>query len=137
MEEKLWDAIWNEDFDKVKSLIDKHDDFSVQSINGYTILMQASEMENQEIVDLILSKGADINGKGYNGATPIHIAVDISVDSNIQKGGKLGDESVDFILHLLSKGADPNIKNNDGKSALDWAKIYNSQKIIAALTNNN
>lgn len=135
MEEPLWNAIWKKDFDQVKRLIEKHDDFNAQAKNGYTILMQASEAENKEIFDLILSKGADINGKGYNGSTPIHIAVDISIDGIIQNVGEQGDEPMDFILHLLSKGADPSIKDNDGKSALDWAKSYNAQKIMAALAN--
>ena len=134
MNEALWDAIWREDVEEVKRLLIPNTDFSSQASNGHTLLMQAAEMENIEIAKLLLSKGADINGQGYNGATPLHIAVDIAIDGTIQSGGKPGDEPTDFISFLLENGADQNIKDREGKSALDWAISYKSQKIIDELS---
>ncbi len=137
MKEPLWDAIWREDIEDVKRLLKADTDFSQQASNGHTLLMQASEMENIEIAELLISKGADINGQGYNGATPLHIAVDISIGGTIQSGGEPGDEPTNFILFLLDNDADQSIKDNKGKSALDWAVSYKSKKVIGVLSNAN
>jgi len=137
MNEPLWDAIWREDIEEVKRLLSPSIDFTIQASNGHTLLMQAAEMENLEVADLLISKGAGINSKGYNGATPLHIAVDNSIDGIIQNGGKPGDEPIEFISFLLKHGADQHLKDNDGRSALDWAISYKSKKVIGVLTNAN
>ena len=137
IKESLWDAIWREDLEEVRHLLKPGTDFSLQASNGHTLLMQAAEMENIEIAELLISQGADINCQGHNGATPLHIAVDVSIDGNIQNGGEPGDEPTDFILFLLNNGASPDLEDDNGKSSIDWAVSYNSKKVISVLNNAN
>ena len=55
---------------------------------------------------MLVGKGADVNAKASNGTTPLHDAV------------QLNQEVIDF---LIDNGADPDIKNDNGKSAKDLA----------------
>jgi hypothetical protein len=54
--------------------------------------MQAVEMENPAITQLLLHRGADVDRLGDHGYTPLHIAVDSSIDGTIQTGGHAGEE---------------------------------------------
>jgi ankyrin repeat protein len=68
-----------------------------------------------EIVRLLLDKGADTNAKAQSGSTPLHTV------------GFTGDRAS---LELLMKHrADPEIKNNDGKTPADLARERGHQEI--------
>ena len=66
--------------------------------------MVAAFYGRKEIVELLLSKGADVNAKDSKGETALMVAAFY--------GRK---ETVEL---LLSKGADVNAKDNEGKTAL-------------------
>jgi ankyrin repeat protein len=57
---------------------------------------------------MLISHGADINARSDNGVTPVKDAVDL----------RLSQEVIDL---LLDHGADPDIPDNDGKSAKECA----------------
>jgi ankyrin repeat protein len=129
----LGKAIFEENQEAVKRILDDGADINLRVENGFTPLMQACEMENIEIVKYLLGRGAKINEPGFEGNTALHIAVDISIDGTIQGVGEPGDEPVGIIEFLLSQGADISIKNVHGKTALDWAVEYNSKNVISVL----
>ncbi|MCP5369897.1 MAG: ankyrin repeat domain-containing protein [Rickettsiaceae bacterium] len=101
---------------------------------------EVNQEVNQELVDLLLNKGADPTIKNNGGNTPLHLAslcgnkkivdllIDKEVDLNIQNtdgntplhlASLLGyKEVVDL---LLNNRADPTIKNKDGNTALHVA----------------
>lgn len=61
----------------------------------------------EEIVELLLRNGVDINSKNKNGSTALDIAV--------EKGfGKI-------VEILMQSGADPKVENKNGKTAIDIA----------------
>ena len=62
------------------------------------------------LIDLLISKGLDINSIDNKGDTPLHT---IARRFSEQK------EAINF---LVKKGANPNIKNYDGKTPLELAK---------------
>jgi ankyrin repeat protein len=99
----------------------------------WTPLMLAAELEDIESARILLEAGADINKKGSQGYTPLHIAVDIAIDGTIQNGGGQGDESTHMIEFFIRQGANMKAQDNNGKTALDWATRYNSLKIMAFL----
>lgn len=116
--------------------------------DNWTPLMEASQRDNLELVKLLLEKGADVNAQSYkNGNTALYEASQSSVYYNTTKVAKeLVANGADVntiykhhlgttVLHLASKygnlelvrtyiarGANVNIKDDDGKTALDWAK---------------
>ena len=61
----------------------------------------------EEIAELLIAAGADVNAKGVDEWTPLHWAA------------RKGREGVTELL--ITKGAVVNSKANDGKTPLDWA----------------
>ena len=133
----LCKAIWDEDIEQIRFLVKSGEGLNTQCRNGHTPLMMAAEIDNIEIAKYLLEHGIKVNCPGHEGATPLHIAVDISIDGTIQNGEAPGDEPIDMIQILLQNGANKDLKNTQGKSALDWAKDYKSEKVIKVLQNGN
>ena len=70
---------------------------------------------------MLISHGADINARSDNGVTPVKDAVDL----------RLSQEVIDL---LLDHGADPDIPDNDGKSAKECAPARCQFFVYVALT---
>lgn len=130
----LCHAIWKEDLSKVQELVSSGVDVNGQNENGFTPLMQAAEMQNLEITQFLIKNGADVNGKGYADQTALFIAVDSSLDGEMQTVGSLGEEPLDVILFLLSCGADKNAKTHDGNSPRQLVESYNSERVLKAFS---
>ena len=137
IQDQLNEAIGDEKIDLVRSILEDGADPNGLSRHTETPLMAAAECESEEILEFLLSCGAEINMSGHEGNTPLHIAVDISIDGTIQSGGAPGDEPVNVIKVLLNNGADLNAKNNKGETPLDWARDYKSKKVIEVLNSEN
>ncbi len=73
-----------------------------------------------EIIDLLLSKGADINSINEAGYTMLHSAV---MENNAQ-----------LVKLLMDKSANPNIQDKSGKPAIYHADKYQNQEIIRLLS---
>ncbi|QHW29547.1 ankyrin repeat domain-containing protein [Paenibacillus rhizovicinus] len=130
-------AVANGDIEYVSLSLSGGADPNAICENGrQSLLIIAVENEQNEMIHLLLLKGADINAKSYGGWTPLHAAVDTSIDGTIQTGGNPGDEPTEIIRYLLENGADRSILNNDGQTPLDIAKDYKSMKIIDYLETN-
>lgn len=77
---------------------------------------------SKEIMELLLSEGADIDAKSGSNKTLLHLAA--------EKG------SVGLTEFLISKGANLNIKDNWGWTPLQWA-LNRNNKVIADLLRKN
>jgi ankyrin repeat protein len=65
-------------------------------------------MTIRRFVKLLIARGADVNKKDRNNRnTPLHLAV--------------MNRHLEIVKALTSAGANPNEKNNDGKTSLDMA----------------
>ena len=74
----------------------------------------------KKIVELLLAKGADVNAKADDGATPLYLAITSS--------------RIDIIKLLLEKGADVNAKTDDGgQTPLHRAVMHSTLDIIKLL----
>jgi ankyrin repeat protein len=94
--------------DEVKAILDKDPSLAkTRGENDRTALHAAAEQNNVPLIELLLAKGADVNAKTKDGATPLHLA--------ITAGAKQA------ALLLLTKNADPNPRNKAGKTPLDLA----------------
>ena len=70
-------------------------------------------------IKLLLSKGVNINAKGYDGRTPLHRAAITSPE--------------DTIAFLLSQGANINAKNDQGWTPLHYAAAHSSLSVVKLL----
>ncbi len=91
-------------------------DIDARDNYGTTALMYAVAYYRDIFIDL-LDLGANTNIQNDNGNTALMLAVGI---------GRL-----DFVRKLVYSGADPKIKNKEGKTAIDLAKEYDAQDIQA------
>lgn len=107
---------------------------AVDAASGKTPLMQAVEQEDVRFIELLLSYGASVHARGFDGWTPLHLAVDIAIDGTIQSHGEPGTEPVSVIAVLLQHGADIHSQTDDGLTPLDIAKGYKNRKLIAYLS---
>lgn len=121
------------DIEYVKKSLREGINLNCRSEIGWTLLFYAIDNERKELVEFLIENGANVNYPSSNGCTPLHLAVDYSIDSTIQTGGQQGDEPLDMIKYLIDEGADVDAKDSKGKSPLDIAKIYNSKKVIEFL----
>jgi hypothetical protein len=74
---------------------------------GQTLLHQAIENNQTDVVKYLVDKGADLNLKDSKGNTALHIAT--------QK------DQTDVVKYLTDKGAKLDLQNNDNKIPLDLA----------------
>ena len=85
-----------------------------------TALMFEVEMNNAELIQLYVDRGANVNyQREMDGNCALHFAA------------RLGFENI--VNVLLNGGADPTVKNNDGQTALDIAKKLDAKTVIARL----
>jgi ankyrin repeat protein len=97
-----------------------------QGRTGWTPLMVSIEHGEYHCVRIFVRGGAEIERIIF-GHTALAHAVDNSIDTTIQTGGKQGDEPTDIIRLLLEAGANP-------EPGLRVARAYRSEKIVKLLS---
>jgi len=101
-----------------KLLIDRGADPNDSSDDSLPFVC-ASYAENIQLMELLLSKGANLEWQDSRGKTPLILAA---------QSGK--EKSVRF---LLQHGADINARDKEKKTALTWAKNNNHSTVVAIL----
>ena len=76
-----------------------------RDVHGNTIAIIGAQNGHKRIVKGALRRGADINAANYRGNTALHFCFSFGFD-------KLGE-------YMISKGADPGIRNNAGLSCYE------------------
>ena len=124
--------------DMLLSTLEQLTDLEKTDRDGRTVLINAAFCGRMDVVQWLISRGANVNASDRNGFTALHAAVQeqnllmveylLSVGANIHAQNTHGN-NVLLILNnscpdqlwkiLLSHGADPRIKNNYGISAAD------------------
>ena len=109
-------AVYFGDLKKVKQLTEKNIDFlNAKDDQGFRPLHIAVVEGYSEIVDYLVTSGADINGKGMYGWAPLHMAVKFN--------------QIHIIKLLLSLKADPDIRMDWGNTPLHNAAYEGSVEI--------
>src|SRR5688572_2247909 len=102
----------------VKAALDKGADVNGRNWLGFTPLMWAAMKGDNQIVDLLLARGADINASSLYGSPTTAAA--------LGRNGKTG-------VHLIGKGAAPHGKRVDGASILMLAAAGNQLELLSKL----
>jgi ankyrin repeat protein len=125
--EEICQAAFEGRIEDLKKYLNSNLDINASGRN-WTILQSAIENENIECVKLIIEKGANVEFRGGSNLTPLEHSIDTSIQSNINTGGKEGEESIKIIKLLLEAGAEPEL-------GLRIANSYGSTKIKTLLLN--
>ena len=97
-------------------------DVNAKSNDGFTpLLTAAKDNKNPEVITILVEAEADVNAKNKDGKTPLMLAADYNTNPEA------------IITTLLQHGADPRIKDNTGKMAIDYARNNEKLKNTEAL----
>lgn len=135
----LRDAVRDEDLEKLKALLQENPDLVSCGCDGGTPLVLAAEMGHQEVAELLLANGADMNALGYDALyeainnqhkemVKLLLASGAAVNpiqagyrTPLMKAAEWGD--VDVIGWLLAAKAQVNAQMDHGYSSLYFAAI--------------
>lgn len=118
----IHDAVIEGDFDRVKTILARKLELvNAKDKEGLAPLhwAVAFRRRNKNTVELLLSKGADVNVKGPSGDTPLYIAVAVHEKNVVEL--------------LLAEGADVNAKTLRGETALHRAALEGHKEIAELL----
>jgi len=101
----------------VRLLVDAEAKLDIQEINGFTALIYASSYGHTEIVEILIQKGAKLDIQDIN-----------FYDTALIRASYRGHTEI--VRLLLEKGADINLKNKDGKTAIDLAEDPEIKKML-------
>jgi hypothetical protein len=122
--EEFFSAIKMGNLEVVKSLIDRKQvdpDFTLDK--GSTPLIAAAAAGRIKVVEYLLRRRVNINAQDPHGTTALMWAV--------FKGHR------DVAKYLISKGADTKVIRDDGDTAMDIARKWRQNEIVAILKNAN
>lgn len=149
----MW-TCWNGDFPSTLALLDAEmskstkKQINLMSECGRTALVWAIEKNRQDIVELLLSRGADPNiALPSTGSAPLLIATRLNLQNFIEclitSGARINDRNADgisplmwaawnqkdeMVESLLALGASPLIKDRMGRCALEYSTSDSIQK---------
>jgi len=120
LNKKLLDASLQGDINSVRGLLKMGADVNTVGIfySRPLHLASSSNRDLPELVALLIKEGAKLNPQNSAGQTPLHLAVDYG--------------RTDSIKILLDSGADPFLKDKEGKTAKDYT-LKNGYKTIFSL----
>jgi len=119
LNEQLIEAVNGGNADKVKKLLEKG--ASANAKDGYeTVLCRACDRKQDEIVDILLKNGADIDSRTDLGATPLVLA-------SVHK------ENVKILELLIDAGAEIDAKDDFGRTALIYAAGFGDAEMVKFL----
>jgi len=115
----LWDE--KRQIGMIRLLLKAGADVNAQDKNGATLLHRAVRTRCAAAVKCLLDAGADPRIRNKPGSTAFHLAV-----QNTGRGGIGADIAKaaqrEIVQAFLERGVSPKIKDEKGKSVLDWAK---------------
>ncbi|KAK6983588.1 ankyrin repeat domain-containing protein 50 [Biomphalaria glabrata] len=136
----------------LKYLLNKGANVNHSDNNGWTALNLAAKTHNLAFSHLLLKHSADVDLKTYSGHTPLHNAIGNShlaelllvYRANVNARDESGDTPLLLVSNytcgleqiaklLIDHGADLNIRNNAGMSALDLATEKFNTRLMCLL----
>jgi ankyrin repeat protein len=140
--------------------INEKDNFGNNILHYYIKESMNLDFDYKEIIDILVSKGIDINEKQSKGAfkrSPLHLAVFMKLKNIVNYLLELGadvnstdangnsilwtavmwyrDQNGYFIEKLINSRADTNLKNSNGISAFSLAQSFSNSDVIKFFEN--
>ena len=155
--DSIFAAIRLNDIQAVKNHISRGLDLNTVTEDGFSPLHRAvegdpnteRETENLEIIELLLNKGADVNGKDDNDDTPLHLSINRNISELLIEHGAdvnvkdsfgstplhsiIFNEDKDWVALLITNGADLNLMNEEGQTPLDQLSSVELEGVTAEI----
>ncbi|MGO9922643.1 MAG: ankyrin repeat domain-containing protein [Isosphaeraceae bacterium] len=131
LESSKWDA--ERQVRMIEFLVKSGADLHARDKNGATPLHRAVRTRCAAAVKCLLNAGSDITLKNKPGSTSFHLAV-----QNTGRGGTGAEKAKaaqrEIIRAFLDHGASPAVKDNHGKSVMEWAKSDWIRQMLAGIS---
>ena len=101
---------------KIKFLIEYGVDPNIEDSSKMTVLMEAVNYNNADMVDFLLENNANPNKKDKKGRTSLMLASD--------------NNNLEIVQMLLKKGAKVNIKDSEGRTAYDYTTNDDIKRVL-------
>jgi ankyrin repeat protein len=111
----------------VEQFLKEGGDVNHCSATGKALLHYAVEDGNLAVIRLLISRGANLDLQCQHGLTPLHDAVDSSLDFAAQFERPL---DMSTVAELIKAGANEKVTGFDGRTPRDVAACYGSQHAI-------
>ena len=134
----------------VKALIKAGANPNLQEQDGMTALMWASDAGNLEIVKALITAGANVDHQDKDGYTALMLASASGYAKDLIKAGDNTKSTAELwfmsktikchlevVKTLIAAGANPNLRNKDGKTALMWSNLWGHLEIVKLFKNVN
>lgn len=152
LHQMLLTALDNNRFHTVRWLVGLGADINFKNNEGETFLIMVAEDRDVECAKLLCSLGADLDVIRNDGKSALYFAASSGnlemvklvfsekvMDKQIKMGGmsplliaaKNGHAEV--VSYLLTNGADPNIADSKGRTAIDFAREYERSNVLKVL----
>ena len=103
LSEKLFQAVFNNDINEVKYLVEEGANVNAKNANGTTLIHFAASCGFLDVVEYLVEKGANVNAKDKNDTALMHFAA-------------LANK--DIIDYLVTKGVNINAMDKQGNTPL-------------------
>jgi ankyrin repeat protein len=113
-------AVYKENTELFKALVDELEDINIQNKYGWTLLHITIRRNQKEMVEFLLAKGADIDKVDGVGWTPLMEAI--------------MDDMPELCKYLVEQGADKTIANQRGATAPMLAQKFARTNMYAYLS---
>lgn len=123
-ERAFLDSIFNENTNNIKEVIENNKDLELNFINdelNITPLICAIDSVNPEIVQLLLSNGANPNFMHTGLSLPLYHAIELAEEA-LDCDGIDDPKLLEIIELLIKNGADIHLTNYTGKSPYQYAE---------------
>lgn len=129
----IFRAIDSESTDEIVRVLDAGSDVNATLRGGTTPLISAMGSD-VAIVRLLIERGADVNKANGRGETPLHHAVEFTLNQMIASGDEGEPRRIDWSLIriLLEAGADPLRCDDRGRSPIDCLDAFGFSKSEAS-----
>jgi len=155
--DSIFAAITLNDIQAVKNHISRGLNLNTVSEDGFSTLHRAvegdpnteRETENLKIIELLIDKGADVNGKDDNDDTPLHLSINRNISEFLIEHGAdvnakdcsggtplhsiIFEKDKDLVTLLITNGADLNSLNEDGQTPLDYLTSVELEGVTAEI----
>jgi ankyrin repeat protein len=116
----------------IQRLIEHGGDVNIRDPKGKNALLVSVDSNQTEYIELLVSHGIDINSQDNDGNTALHYPL-----ARVLRNKMFLPSSKEIAKILLDEGADPTIRNKEGKSPMDLAMETGESELINLLKSSN